>query len=516
MNASSGNKAPACNRDEPGSVSRIGPILALSYLFLPFLFFDLGWIRPVCSVPIAAASLVGFVLACRKMPALWVPRMTSANLAKAAACAALLGLWVWSSGIGGYVWGEVDHLARNTVFKMLVERSWPLYSANTPGFPPDTEPTLLSYYVGFFLPASLVGKAVSLRVGFFALWCWAFFGVCLAYYFVCARLRRILVWPVLVFVFFSGADSVGVVLRDLMHPGIIPFWSATSNFEQWSAYNYSCQTTQLYWVYNQAIPAWIATGLLLCGLPASCTLFLAAALMVNATFPFVAICFLSAVLAWTALPAGPAGESVGRKALRWARGFVSAPNVLGPLAVGIPSFLYLSGNTAGSRFGLGFHWTYPLFVFLEVVVPMVPLFVFMRKDFRYRAVGLALLLIPFGRVGFAHDFYSRTSISLLFVLLVWTVEGLDRAIRERRIGVVAAFLAVLALGAPTALHEMSRTFVRTRAIPDLPAYWRTHDAPESVIMQFKNPYVFTAPVAGNPFCKRLAKPMPETDDPPVQ
>ena len=486
--------------------SKTGPCVALAYLYLPFLAFDIGWIRPTWSIPIAVVSLVGFILACRKMPKLWIPEMTSGNIAKSVICAVILAVWVTWSGIGGYVWGEIDHLERNTVIKMLVERSWPLYSMGIPGIPPDAEPSIMSYYVGFYLPPAVIGKLTSLRGAFFALWCWSFFGVCLAYYLLCAKLGKLLVWPLLVFVFFSGADSIGVILRGMHHPGVIPFWSATSNFEQWSAYNYSCQTTQLFWVYNQAIPAWIATALLVCGLPSSISLFVASCLMINATFSFLAMCVLVPAFAWTTVQTTVDGGTFPAKAKRWFLGFITAPNVIGPIAVGVPCFLYLSSNTAGSQFFLHFHWTYPLFVFLEAVVLLLPFYRQMRRDIRYWTTVAVLLLLPFGSIGGnAGDFYTRTSIPFLFVILCWYVEALHDAASNGQWKAMAILSAILLLGVPTPLHEMSRTVVRTRNIPDLREYWATHNAPESKVMMY-GPYYGAAPVEGSAFCEFLAKP----------
>ena len=490
---------------EPFSTSRIGPILALSYLYLPFLIFDLGWIRPIWSVPIAVVSLVGFVLVYRKLPALWIPSWSWRMVAKALSCALLLGLWVWSSGIGGYVWGNIDHLARNTLFKLLVEKPWPLYSMGTPGLPPDAELSILTYYIGFFLPSAVIGKLTSLSIGFLTLWCWAFFGVCLAYYLLCAKLEKLLVWPVLIFVFFSGADAIGVIIRGLHHPGVIPFWSATANFEQWSAYNYVCQTTQLYWLYNQSIPAWIATALLLCGIPASCMLFVASTLMLNATFSFIAFCILSIAFAWTALSGGPVGEPPIWKAKRWLRSFLSIPNVIGPVVIGIPCFLYLSSNTAGGILGLYFHWTYPLFAFLEVVLLFLPFIGQVRRNAVLQISLVALLLIPFGKIGegCAGDFF-RISIPFLFVLMSLYISRIAAALDHREFRKLVFPVAILLLGILTPLHEMSRTFVQTRAIRDISAFWIANNKPESLIMQY-GLYPFTAPIDGNRFCECLAK-----------
>ncbi len=487
------------------SSSRIGPVLALSYLYLPFLLFDLGWIRLSWSIPIAVVSLAGFVLTCRRMPALWIPSWSWRTTASALLCALVLGLWVWSAGIGGYVWGNIDHLERNTVFKMLVERSGPLYSMGTLGIPPDAEPSIMSYYIGFYLPAALVGKLTSLRVAFFALWCWSFFGICLVYYLLCAKLKRLMVWPVLVFVFFSGADAIGVILRNLNHPGAIPFWSPVSNFEQWSAYNYSCQTSHLYWAYNQVVPAWIATMLLLCGIPASCSLFVASTLMINATFPFVGLCVLAGAFAWVSLPDADK-KPVVKKVERWIQSFLSVPNIIGPVVIGIPSFLYLSENTAGSHFSLRFHYTYFLFVLFEVVVLVLPFIRSKSRDVVFWTVFVTLLLLPFGKVGYgsAGDFYVRTSIPFLFVIMFWYVNAIFEAIEKHAFRNAVVPVAILLLGIATPLHEMSRTFVRTRENPDIRAYWAKHNEPEWKIMHFGR-YYGTAPIKGSRFCKFLAK-----------
>lgn len=507
----------SCNKRNSGftkrieHASRVGSIVALSYLYFPFLAFDIGWIRPTWSIPIAIVSMVGFVLACEKMPKLWVPEGTVANFAKGCACALILAIWVTWSGIGGYVWGEVDHLARNTVFKMLVERSWPLYSNGIPGLPPDAEPSILSYYVGFFLPAAVIGKLTSLRAGFFLLWCWAFLGVCIAYYLLCAKLRKLSVWPVLVFVFFSGADSIGVILKSFSNPGVIPFWSPIANFEQWSAYNYSSQTTQLFWVYNQAIPAWIATGLLVCGIPSSVSLLAASCLMINATFPFVGVSILALIAGmypWRGFKSVFNGEF--HKALM--SRFVTVTNLCGIVSIGIPSYVYLSANTAGSRFGLYFHWTYFPFIVFEVLILLVPIYRNHKTNPFFRTVLLALLLLPFGTVGFNRggDFHFRTSIPFLFIVLVWYVESIDDELDNRNWRQLCVLCSILLLGAFTPLHEMSRTAFRMRRIPDLKEYWASKNEPEAKIMQFGR-YFFTAPTKANRFCEWFSKPSAPTE-----
>ena len=59
---------------------------------------------------------------------------------------------------------------------------------------------------------------------------------------------------------FSGLDVVGTVLRV---PAAIEHWDVTKHLEWWAGrYQYSSMTTQLFWVPNHALGAWLGIGLL--------------------------------------------------------------------------------------------------------------------------------------------------------------------------------------------------------------------------------------------------------------
>ena len=456
-----------------GRSSRLGPFLALLYLYIPFLLFAIGWMRPVFSVPIVVLTALCLPHCYRVLPALWVPECTRRNLLAAFLCAAILAVWLYGSGVGGFVWANHDHLHRNTIFGLLVERPWPVTSAGVEGVPQDAPTRLLCYYVGFWLPAAAVAKATSLRIGFFAQWVWAYAGILLACYLLFARFRRIPVWAVLVFILYSGADSLGVALKNMHSAHPIPFWDWESHFENWAIYQYSAMTTQLYWVYNQAIPVWVATALLLDGIPDRIVLFVAACLMVSSTLPFVGFCALAAFFALDRHLAGASEEmGHGRPHLgQFIRSFVSVPNAVGVLCIGLPSFLFLTGNSAGAARCLFWWWTYPFFILAELVLPMLPLWLGGRRDRAFWFVFLSLLALPFFKIGPSVDICMRVSIPFLFVVMVWTMDTLLAARRPGDRLPRALLLAVLALGAFTPLHEISRTVVNVRRHPDAAAYY---------------------------------------------
>jgi hypothetical protein len=371
---------------------------------------------------------------------------------------------------------------------------------------------MLSYYVGFWLPAAAVAKATSLRIGFFAQWVWAYAGILLACYLLFARFRRIPVWAVLVFILYSGADSLGVALKNMHSAHPIPFWDWESHFENWAIYQYSAMTTQLYWVYNQAIPVWVATALLLDGIPDRIVLFVAACLMVSSTLPFVGFCALAAFFALDRHLAGASGKpGTWRLHLgQFVRPFVSVPNAVGVLCIGLPSFLFLKGNSAGAARCLFWWWTYPFFILAEVVLPMLPLWLGGRRDRAFWFVFLALLALPFFKIGPSVDICMRVSIPFLFVVMVWTMDALLAARRPGDRLPRALLLAVLALGAFTPLHEISRTVVNVRRHPDADAYYAVANTGRDQIFGYRLedgnvPVVYINPSPDSFFPRVLAR-----------
>ena len=113
----------------------------------------------------------------------------------------------------------------------------------------------------------------------------------------------------------------------------------------------------------------------------------------------------------------------------------------------------------------------PFLLFAEVVLPMLPLWLGGRRDRAFWFVFLALLALPFFKIGPSVDICMRVSIPFLFVVMVWTMDALLAARRPGDRLPRALLLSVLALGAFTPLHEMSRTVVNVRRHPDAAAYY---------------------------------------------
>lgn len=270
-------------------VHRLVLALAYGYLALPVLIFFLGWCRWQIGV-FCSAVLVCAVWGCirehRFEPdAVYV--FTSVHGSKIAAVILLVLLWTGLSGVGGYVWQNADHPVRNELFALLVEQKWPLVrevdyvsASGTAG----TQVRGLVYYTGYWLPAAVVGKLAGLAAGQAAQYLWAVTGILLMYAWICIGRRKLAVWPLTVLILFSGLDALGVLLT--CPEGITVFGDV--HLEAWAPYyQFSSMTTQLFWVFNQAVPAWLLAALVFYGEKPRNLLFLAFLTILTATFPFV-------------------------------------------------------------------------------------------------------------------------------------------------------------------------------------------------------------------------------------
>ena len=230
--------------------------IAYIYLALPVIIFMLTWIRPAGGIP--AALLVGFALflATRKkddFPFIITRRTIFIAVG-------LAFLWCFFAGQGGFWYQSDDHWARNAIYRDLVYHSWPVVF--------EKYDVLLNYYIGYWLVPALIGKialAISCSapvvwlIAKVALLLWSTFSVTLCFLLladivICKSTKK-LFFAVLFFILFSGMDIVGIYLTN---------GNAGMHLEWWAKrYQYSSFTTCLFWVFNQAVPAWVATLLLL-------------------------------------------------------------------------------------------------------------------------------------------------------------------------------------------------------------------------------------------------------------
>jgi hypothetical protein len=422
------------------------------YLALPVVFFFLGWLRLSIGFVFTAILVWTFLRFWKEYPSDNGAEALSLN--KNMPIVLVAGAWVLLSGVGGYAFQNWDHHWRNAVFHDLINYDWPVIYSE-----PSSGPIkMLVYYVGYWLPAAWIGKWLGWGAANAALFLWTWLGVTLVGLHLS---RRLSTWTsILLLVFFSGMDFIGALffVRET-YPSL---WPPVSHLEIWAeGLQYSSFTTQLFWVFNQAVPTWLCAVAILTKESRShaplfwsfCFFF--APLPALGLLPFLLIEMLS-----------PIWED-GKPLAQAFRDFLTPSTLAAVLLAGV-SLIYFSSNTAAQTRGLQAvnvsRWL--PFILLEGGLLWLMLFPRHRNDARWLAAGVLLVFLPFLRLGNAGDFVMRASIPVLFYLMVWSGEALFLSPTKH---VRVLMMALLILGAITPLYEINRSIYRTAEYYFVPA-----------------------------------------------
>lgn len=435
---------------------------AYAYLFLPFALFAVGWLKIWLALPVLALMGLCFVRMVGHAPVLWLPRWDRKNMLRLAVVVGLVLGWVFFSGIGRYSFQTEDHNVRNAMFRMLVEQSWPIVDLHPPAEFFDG-PVALTYYFGFWLPAALVGKLFGLGAGYFAQFVWAVLGILLFYWLVLVlSVQKMRVWPLVVFIFFSGLDWVGASLVRHQWINVI---TAAPHLDNWPDYfQLTSFSSQLYWVFNQAIVGWLAIGLLAVQKDNRAMVPIIAFALITGTIPAVGLVPLAAyfmIRNWQRDNPLKKWDVLG-----FVRNALTMENATGALC-GLIAYLFLGSNNAGQRFSTLFplagdiFWLWLLFVLCESVIFLVLVAKYNYKNPLFYIIGVLFLLLPWLRLGDKADLAMRGTIPAAVILYLMVVGALDQSFREKCWVIFGGLVALLVVGSATAEVEISRSAVRT-------------------------------------------------------
>ncbi|MBQ9007996.1 MAG: hypothetical protein IJ088_01515 [Clostridia bacterium] len=429
----------------------------------------LTWVRLSVSAPCSLALLAAFWLyhvhsggtelksVYEKQSEIW-----DCSWMTVALCFLCALLWTFFSGIGGFFYQNDDFYGRNAIFHDLLEHEWPVRFAGTP--------YALTYYVGFWIVPALIGKVCAGIGGPEILWLaanYALFAETVWFLFLLFLLFLSLLNVqsviraggfLLLFVLFSGMDGLVCLFRN--------DW--TDQIEWWAqTWQYSSHTTCLFWVFNQAVPTWLVTVLLLC-LPERTDAYAMIGLL---ALPYAPLPLVGIVLLCVGMFTGKILEALHRRGEKEAVQRVlikpvSLCNILSILG-SVPCFLYLSSNasTRNAPFRVDMFlnaYSLPesvgrLLVFSLVEWGLYALILasVFHKDAVFRTVVLSLLIIPVFRVGYNMDFSMRASLPGLFVLSVYCARFLRDWITRKKI-LSGCLVVALLIGSITPMLEFRR------------------------------------------------------------
>lgn len=432
--------------------------LSYIYLLLPFILFLFGWVRLALALPLALILL----FALYKLLVTNYQLSTNNYQPSIIYWLLLTALWLLLSGIGGYAFQNWDHNWRNVVFRDLMNFDWPVYYAQ----PESGSVKMLVYYVGFWLPSALIAKFTNWQVANFVLFLWSLFGLLLVTHHLASALKTSPLKATLLFIFFSGLDFLGPLLFPKDYPTILP---PITHLETWAGnLQYSSFTTQLFWVFNQAIPAWL------------CIIIIARSGATkqspsntgiasdkdkdrprNDFFLLWSLCFFFAPLASVGLLPYILIELVKQtdfkspfKHLRWEQ------NAAALIILLLSSFFFASNTAAQQR---GFQSLsldkFLAFFLLEGGILWFILAPSKYKDPRWIVTGVLLAIIPFIQIGSDRDFVMRASIAPLFYLMLMTGETIFNKSAPRFL--LVTVYCLLLVGSFTPLYEINRSLYRT-------------------------------------------------------
>ena len=434
--------------------SNIFAILGYIYVALPILIFFIGWCNPTTAALGTLVILMSLYFAIKNAPQLWIPE-NKKQIWFLISLFIIALVWVYSSGIGALVFQNLDHNCRNPIFEYLVSQPWPVEHAE--------HPAILTYYIAFWLPSAIVGKIFnSIQVGYYCQVLWAAIGIFLFFYYVLAGLRKKNFIPIVIFILFSGLDIVGSFIT-LKYNAIT---NITSHLEWWSdAFQFSSMTTQLFWVFNQAIAAWLLIPLLSLEKNNKSIGFLYSCLFLHSTLP--AIGMFPFIIYWC-IKNGQKKVSISGLKPAFLSLF-TFQNIIGSIVVFIVCYSYLSSNIAGGNFGISIFNNYRIFIIwlltfflLEAGIYLITINKIYRKKLVYYITCFCLLTYPFIRIGYGEDFCMRATIPVLVVLYLMICKTLESRYYLKKCKVAFTVLVIaLFLGAITPLHEFARTFIKT-------------------------------------------------------
>ncbi|MGM9551284.1 MAG: hypothetical protein ACI3XA_03420 [Clostridia bacterium] len=506
-------------------MKKIIPAFIYTYIALPFVIFALGFVEFTLSNALFLGTVFSVIFAAFDSEGLNGIKFNKKDVPKIVIGLLFITLMVLLSGVGNVFWQNNDHATRNTIFDILVKYSWP------PTEVINGEEVGLIYYIGFWLPSAFIGKLTSLEVGYIFSIIWAITGLFILWYLLCVIHKKIVIYPLIIFMFFSAPDILGHTLVNVFGENLsklqVGQWAfsegsiLTRHLEWWARnFQYSSHTTQLFWVFNQCIPAWLATLLILIEKNNKNLVFIMGLTLLSSPFPFVG---LIPIFLWCAFTNHEDAIFERKFTKDFKASFTSLftfQNILGGGYSGILTFLYLKGNIAssagagqssannlvsafsfGNFFVILLLWLllylglnrgdsfkkvhimyllpslpiaylfaklprvkvsyYLLFIIIDLIIIALIAFPKFKSSSLYFIAFVSLLIIPFFTVGKSIDFCMRASIPALLVMCLLITESVkDFKLKGQTLPLVLSLIVLLS-GAVTPLTEIARTIEGT-------------------------------------------------------
>lgn len=390
--------------------------LTYLYLILPPLIFILGWLKPLFAI-IGVATLAVILWVFFKnekdreftISTMWLIIISVVSL-----------IWVWQSGIGSLFYQNEDWHLRNAILQDLINFSFPVRYDNG---------SYLVYYMGLLLPAAIIGKIAQIfgtspntavLIANVANYLYSSLGIFLIFLQITTTLKaknKQILAILLLVIFFSGWD---IICALVFHQPL----GFNLQLEWHGIFQYSSNSTLLFWVYNQTIATWLICTLLFKKAYAIKNFALYAALsLFFAPLPFIGISiYLFCLAIYKFL------HYLKHKKLKtFTKNIFSIQNILSLLVLFPIMYFYYKSNTNITNFGLRIY-NFNLIIFnffiLEAGIYLMLISYKYYKNILFWITGLSLYIFPFLSLGTDPDLCMRASIPALFILMLFIIKTL--------------------------------------------------------------------------------------------
>lgn len=440
---------PLSSRSDNRCVTRRQLIsTALIWLALPAVIFLMGWVRWYIGWPMAALVIAGIYGAIRNIDD---PDKVIVKIDNRFVWLALLTiLYTIFAGIGSFYYQfDWDHAFRNALFRDLVNEPWPVAHLQA-----DGTVTVISYYLGFWLPSALVAKlSGSMLVGNICQVMWGSAGIFMLFLFIYEYLGRdrLSIWILPFMLFFSAWYIVCDIIYKGTGPDLLGYMKI-GNMAQFYMmldrmsidFSYTLETfsapdflIDTMWIYNSGICGLAGIWLLWsCRRMTRHLLLIAALLLFVSPMAAVGVSFI--MIYWI---------------IRHWREIVSPANITGVLWFVIVAIYFFSNNNAG-RINAEGDYTLTEYLYRLVLYLLTSYLIYLpfiwrriRIDKIFWLLLATAVIIPLLRLNEETDLGVRVAIPLVSYLSAVILKTLyDRWkvwTRLRRL----CFIIVFAIGA---------------------------------------------------------------------
>ncbi len=509
------------------------------YFIFPLIIFFFGWLKLIYAI-FSSLTIIGSLILTLKNFNFKENKLSYNKVLFLFFSLLLIITWLFFSGIGGFGYQNWDFHGRNAIFGDLISHDWPI------NYDYSNEPTMnqlfgehgtLIYYFLFWLPSALVGKLFGWKIANLALFFWALIGILLTICLISRYTKKSNLIFTLIFILWGGLDIVGIILMNNFNilgnghssfnlgirgtiGSIIYNLINNNQLEWWSGLllQFSSHSIQLFWVFNQSIPVWVITILLLNIDNRKNILFTYSLIFLFAPLPAIG---LIPFVIYKIVFQNSEKNYPNIKHLIFDS--LSIQNILGFFVLASISYLFFSSKLGSHP--KNFIWenssTDPvffkrliLFAIIEFVILMLLVF---RKEnkFLWLFTFFSFILIPSYRYGIYNDFAMRVSIPAIlisYILLINKIANRDLLNPKKLSEFIFSMFVILYLivSSFSGIHEILRSrdeIVDAKGLPPIANNWNSFDfGNENEKMQNINNFITGDPM-NTIFFSTIGKPI---------